>query len=274
MDQQTQRIKLPKKVTGLHILDEIVKDTHEVIRKRKSTLPFESLRAMVEASHSQTNSLSDRLIHQRPHIIAEFKRKSPSRPNINMTADPLEIAESYLAGGASAMSILTEPVHFSGSPEDLSRIRQVIDLPLLRKDFIIDPYQIYEARHIGADLILLIGRILNETQIREFTALAHELGLEVLFEIHNLDELKPLGDTPIDFLGVNCRDLTKFQTNLQLLLEIVSDLPSNIPLVAESGIAGPKDVRRLFQAGYQLFLVGEYLMSSDQPANRLADLWQ
>lgn len=258
----------------MDILDKIVQHTHGVIAQRRATIPLAAIRNLAETAPPDSPSLKAKLCDPRPHIIAEFKRKSPSLPDINMNADPIEIAKKYQAGGASAISVLTEPQFFAGSLDDLKRIRQTVDLPILRKDFIVDPYQIYEAKAMGANLILLIGRILDETQIRDFCHLAHQLGMEVLFEIHHLTEWAKAENAAIDFLGVNCRDLTRFQTNLQMLVDMADKLPRHLPLVAESGIAGRDEVRRLHQAGYKLFLVGQYLMRGDDPAASLKALYQ
>lgn len=258
----------------MHILDQIVQHTHGVIAERQQQLSLPQIRVAAEKTTSVASPLRQALARQHPLIIAEFKRKSPSRPNINVTADPVSVARAYEAGGAAAMSVLTEPGFFAGSPDDLRRIRPQVNLPLLRKDFIIDPYQIYEAKALGANLILLIARILEPSQIRDFCQLAHELDMEVLFEIHHLEELDKIRDAAIDFLGVNCRDLSKFQTNLDVLVDAAQQLPKNWPWVAESGIAGPDDVRKLYETGYQLFLVGEYLMREGETAARLESLWR
>lgn len=256
----------------MHILDQIVGDTRLLIAKRKEQQSLAAMQLAAEQSTTPTYSLAKKLVQKKPHIIAEFKRKSPSRPNINLQAEPVTIAKSYDAGGASAMSILTEPNYFAGNLDDLNTIRQAVSLPLLRKDFVIDPYQIFEAKANGANLILLIGRILESSQIQDFTALAHSLEMEVLYEIHHLEEWEKAKHAGVDFLGVNCRDLTKFQTNLEMFIELYPKLPHHIPLVAESGISCPGDVARLYQTGYQLFLVGEYLMRQADPAMQLRAL--
>lgn len=258
----------------MHILDKIVNHTRGVIAQRQAELSLAQMRALAEKQGSTVAPLSAALGKNHPLVIAEFKRKSPSRPNINLQAQPVAIARAYEQGGAAAMSVLTEPEFFAGHPDDLKAIRQAVSLPLLRKDFIIDPYQIFEAKAMGANLILLIARILEPSQVRDYCQLAHELGMEILFEIHHLEELDVLRDAKIDFLGVNCRDLTKFQTNLDVLLEVGKQLPSDWPWVAESGISSPEDVQRLYQAGYQLFLVGEYLMREGTPAQALEALWR
>ncbi len=256
----------------MDILSKIVERTAHTLAGRKAATPLSALEARIRDAGRQTISLKARLTEPRPHVIAEFKRKSPSRPNINLTADPVAIARQYQAGGASAMSVLTEPDFFGGSPDDLRAIRPHVSMPLLRKDFMIDPYQFYEAREMGADLVLLIARILEPAQLAEFSRLAGELGLETLCEVHNLEELEKVGDAPIDFLGVNCRDLKRFETNLDHLVDITGSLPAGAPWVAESGIHAPADLQRLHRAGYQLFLIGEYLMKSGDPAARLQEL--
>lgn len=258
----------------MDILTKIVTHTRQLVEERRASLPLDQLKQRLPLPRTALPSLLAKLVEDRPHIIAEFKRKSPSKPTINLKADPCDIARQYTAGGASALSVLTEPTFFAGSLDDLAAIRPTTDLPLLRKDFIIDPYQIYEARAHGANLVLLIARILQPAEVAEFTNLAHSLGMEVLFEIHHPDELVNLGDAAVDFLGVNCRDLKKFATNLDHLIAMTADLPPNIPWVAESGITGPQDVRRLADAGYQAFLVGEHLMRSEDPATRLRELVQ
>lgn len=256
----------------MDILDTIVRHTRDIIAARQRALPTAELIAQCRASAHAPQSLRARLAVPGPHVIAEFKRRSPSKPSINPDADPVAIATAYARGGASAMSVLTEPGFFGGSPDDLRAIRTQVQLPLLRKDFMVDPYQFYEARAMGADLVLLIARCLERSQLAEYTALAHELGLEVLCEIHDLDELEVVGDAPVDFLGVNCRDLKKFDTNLERLIEIARHLPAHLPLVAESGIGGRDDLWRLYEHGYRLFLIGEFLMRSDQPDRALQEL--
>lgn len=256
----------------MDILETIVQHTREIIASRQRVMSTADLIALCRNLDQPTRSLNARLAQKGPHVIAEFKRRSPSKPSINPNADPVAIAKAYAQGGASAISVLTEPGFFGGSPDDLRAIRAAVDLPLLRKDFMVDPYQFYEARAMGADLVLLIARCLERQQLAEFTALAHELGLEVLCEIHDLEELAVVGDAPVDFLGVNCRDLKKFDTNLDRLIDIARHLPAHLPLVAESGIGGQDDLQRLFQHGYRLFLIGEFLMRSDQPDRALQGL--
>ncbi|CAM2007419.1 indole-3-glycerol phosphate synthase TrpC [Acanthopleuribacter pedis] len=257
----------------MDILSQIVADTVETIKKRKQTLSLNDLQARAGASSHPHHSLKAKVAADpKPHIIAEFKRKSPSRPNINMNADPVAVAQTYEAGGASAMSVLTEPDYFAGAPEDLQAVRRAVAMPLLRKDFVVDPYQLFEAKAWGADLVLLIARILEPAQLAELNAAAQELGLETLCEVHNREELAVVGTTPVDFLGVNCRDLKKFSTNLDQLIDIVDDLPDHAVWVAESGIGGREDVARLEAVGYRAFLVGEHLMRNTDPGAEIGNL--
>lgn len=256
----------------MDILERIVTYTRGCVDERKRHQPLATLKQRIQDAAYQPISLAKR--EGGPHVIAEFKRKSPSRPNIDLAADPANITKAYEAGGAAAISVLTEPGYFGGSPEDLRAVRRTVSLPVLRKDFIIDPYQIYEARLWGADLVLLIARILSEEQIAEYTALAHELGLEVLFEIHHQDELEKLGDVPVDLLGVNCRDLKKFTTSLDHMIDLAAHLPKRMPWVAESGIGSRADVERLMEAGYRFFLIGEHLMKQADPSQALKALIQ
>lgn len=252
-----------------NILDLIVSDTKAVIEHRQQLRPLSKLKQL-KPSHEPV-SLVKKLVEHHPHIIAEFKRKSPSKPNINLEADPIETALRYERGGASAISVLTEPLYFGGSPEDLVQVRKHVALPLLRKDFLIDPYQIFEARFLGADLVLLIAKILNQHQLKEYCQLAHDLGMEVLCEIHELAELETINGAPIDLLGVNCRNLQRFETNIENFATLASQLPKHTPWVAESGINNPQDLRQVYQSGYQLFLIGEHLMAHPQPEKRLKE---
>lgn len=256
----------------MDILTRIVKRTHEIVAERAQQISVADLKARIADMDHKPISLNARLEEKRPHVISEFKRRSPSKPSINPDANPVEVAKAYEAGGASAMSVLTEPDFFSGSPDDLHAVRAAVSMPLLRKDFLVDPYQFYEARAMGADLVLLIARCLERNQLAEYTLLAQELGLEVLCEIHGLDELEIVGDAPVDFLGVNCRDLKKFDTNIERLIDVAAQLPQDTPLVAESGIHSREDLWRLYEHGYSLFLIGEYLMRSDRPDATLQEL--
>ncbi len=256
----------------MHILDSIVAKTREVVRGRKSEMSLIEMRAAADQAIHTPRSLTAKLALGKPLVIAEFKRKSPSKPHINPLADPAAMAGAYQAGGAAAMSVLTEPHYFAGSMGDLAAVRQRVDLPLLRKDFMIDEYQFYEARQAGADVVLLIARILDRERLHSFCLLAQELGMEVLCEIHHPEELTTVADAPIDFLGLNCRDLTRFTTRIDRLIDLVGDLPEHVPKVAESGIHSREDLWRLYRAGYAYFLIGEYLMTGGEPERRLRGL--
>lgn len=256
----------------MDILERIVAKTRKTVAQRANIKSLEQIKTEAENYVYQPISLRARLVEQRPQVIAEFKRKSPSKSSINPEAEPVWVAEQYESGGASAMSILTETDFFAGSIEDLKAVRQAVKMPLLRKDFLVEPYQFFEARAMGADLVLLIARCLSREQLASYTLLSHALGMEVLCEIHDLQELEIVDDAPIDFLGVNCRDLQKFDTNIGRLADLAADLPQGIPLVAESGIHTRDDLWRLYDHGYQLFLIGEYLMRSTHPQMALHEL--
>jgi indole-3-glycerol phosphate synthase len=201
-------------------------------------------------------------------VLAEIKRRSPSAGPIRADADPAAIAAEYQAGGAAALSVLTDREYFDGSLAALAAARGAVDLPLLRKDFIIDPLQIWEARAAGADAILLIVRILTDDQLAELSGLAAELGLDALVEVHDREELaRALGSGAV-VVGINNRDLKTFTTDLALSLDVAPTVDPAITLVAESGIRSADDVRRLGQAGVDAVLVGESLMR--QPDVRVA----
>lgn len=193
-------------------------------------------------------------------LLAEIKNRSPSAGPIREGADPVEVARSYEAGGAAALSVLTDEQFFGGSLQALQRVREAVALPLLRKDFIIDPVQIWEARAAGADAILLIVRILTDAQLRDLHDEARALGLDVLVEIHDpaeLDRALAIGAT---LIGVNNRDLSTFRTDLVLSLTVAPDIDPEVTLVAESGIRTSEDVQRLGAVGVDAILVGESLM--------------
>ncbi len=193
-------------------------------------------------------------------LLAEIKRRSPSAGDIRAGADPVEVALAYRAGGAAAISVLTDGPFFGGSLDDLARVRAAVDLPLLRKDFVIAPVQISEARAAGADAILLIVRILDDAQLADLSAFAHSLGLDVLVEVHDAGELERALGIGATLIGINNRDLGTFRTDLDLSLELAQGVDPSVTLVAESGIRTGDDVRRLGAAGVDAVLVGESLM--------------
>jgi indole-3-glycerol phosphate synthase len=196
-------------------------------------------------------------------LLAEIKRRSPSAGAIREGADPVDVARAYRQGGAAALSVLTDRDFFGGSMEVLRAVRAVVELPLLRKDFIIDPLQVWEARGAGADAILLIVRILSDAQMGELHDLAREQGMDVLIEAHDEEELHRAGAVGGDLIGVNNRDLDTFRTDLELSIRLARAVPPEITLVAESGIRSAGDVLRLGAAGVDAILVGESLMRQD-----------
>jgi len=203
-------------------------------------------------------------------IIAEFKRQSPSKGIINNSVSPLEVTSAYETYGASGVSILTDTDFFGGSSEDVLKVRNHLHIPLLRKDFMIDEYQFYEAKSIGADVILLIASCLSPAQVQEFTDLAHELNMEVLLEIHTEEELKHFNSN-IDLVGINNRNLKDFKVDLQHSVQLKNLLPKDVVSVAESGIYNLEDFMYLKEKGFEGFLMGEYFMRNPDPAKAFED---
>jgi len=201
-------------------------------------------------------------------IIAEFKRKSPSKGWICPNADSREIAMAYHRAGATAISVLTDSFFFGGNCQDLISVRPLINSPLLRKDFLIDPIQVYQSKAIGADVILLIATALTREEVQTMASLAHQLGLEVLLEIHSERELEYLCPE-IDVVGVNNRNLNTFETSVNISFELVKTIPDKFLKISESGLSEPKIVKSLRKAGFQGFLMGEHFMKEESPGNAL-----
>lgn len=211
-----------------------------------------------------------------PAVIAEIKKASPSRGLIRADFDPVWLAQRYQAGGAAALSVLTDEPFFQGSLRNLELTSAAASLPCLRKDFIVDEYQIVEARAHNADAILLIAAALTDTELKRFSAASCGLELDVLVEVHSADELdrvlSSLGEGGADAIGVNNRDLKTFEVNLQISLDLASRIPAGVVRVAESGIASSEDIGRLLAAGFDAFLIGESLMRQADPGEALAGL--
>jgi indole-3-glycerol phosphate synthase len=205
-------------------------------------------------------------------MIAEVKRASPSKGDIRPNLDVAAVVSAYEQAGARAISILTEERHFKGSLMDLRQARQASGLPLLRKDFIIDPYQVWEAAEAGADAILLIVAALKLKQLKELYDEATAAGLECLFEVHKRDELKTALAAGAALVGINNRDLKTFKVNLETTLNLIEFVPKMVPVVSESGIKSSNDVARLAQAGVAAILVGEVLMLSQDPGEKVREL--
>lgn len=219
------------------------------------------------------NALEARIKDGQPAVVAEIKKASPSKGILRKSFDPAAIAVSYQRGGAAALSILTDETFFGGSNMDLQSARAACSLPCLRKDFIIDPYQVYEARALGSDCILLIVSALGDAQLRELADLALHLGMDVLTEVHNSEELESalLLETPL--IGINNRDLHTFETRLEATLSLISAIPSNRIIVTESGIRYRKDIAQMRSRGVHAFLVGEAFMVAADPGEELGALF-
>lgn len=213
-------------------------------------------------------SLKQNLLSLPIGIIAEFKRKSPSKGWLNQQANLLEVTTGYQQAGAAGISILTDAEFFGGSVEDVITVRDKISCPILRKDFVVDKFQIYEAKAIGADVVLLIAAALTIPQVKNFARLAHQLGLEVLLEVHNKEELNYLNEY-IDIVGVNNRNLHTFEVNIDTSLELANLIPYTFIKISESGISEIQTIKILKQAGYQGFLIGEYFIKEKNPADAL-----
>ena len=237
------------------------------------------LAALVEQARSQSpprdfvGALRTRIAASEPAVIAEIKKASPSRGVLRTVYDPAAIARRYQAGGATCLSVLTDRDYFQGAPEHLTAARAACSLPVLRKDFVIDPYQVAEARALGADAILLIVAALDDAQLAELELSATLFGLAVLVEVHNARELRRALSLRAPLIGINNRDLKTFEVTLETTLELLPQIPPERIAVTESGILEPGDVARLRGAGVQAFLVGEAFMRAADPGAALADLF-
>lgn len=257
-------------------LDEILSCRRRQVAEDRATNDSQQLRRRAEeiragrARHRLGAALQK---NQGIGIIGEFKRASPSLGEIRRDADPAEVARLYAAAGVCAISVLTEPEFFGGSLEDLRRVRAVADLPILRKDFIVDEYQIDEAAIAGADAILLIVAALTCEELARFRARAEdELGLDALIEVHSAAEMKCATNLGATLIGVNNRDLRTFSTSLETSKELAPFAPAGATLISESGIASPADIRQLAQCGYRGFLIGESLMRAPDPGAFIREL--
>lgn len=258
------------------VLKKIIARKLEEVAERRQRVPFAELekRASAQASARQfVEAVAARVDNGQPAIIAEVKKASPSKGVIRANFDPVAIAASYESGGAACLSVLTDIDFFQGSDAYLQAARAACSLPVLRKDFTIDPYQVIEARALGADCILLIAAALSDDQLDELSDVALQWGLDVLVEVHNRAELEralPLGNR---LLGINNRDLHTFEVTLQTTVDLLDDLPDDIIVVSESGVHTRDDVALLRQHGVNAFLVGEAFMRAPDPGKELHRLF-
>lgn len=241
------------------ILDTIIAHKREELVATKQGMPLEVLKDKAPFENP-CRSIKQALLQHGAGIIAEFKRRSPSRPNLNLHADIAEHVRHYENSGAAAISVLTDQHFFGGSLTDFETVRSTVKVPLLRKDFIVDPYQVYEAKAHGADVILLIAAVLEQGEMKELASLANELGMEVLLEIREEEELAGRLSKHITMVGVNNRNLKTFEVDVEQSVRLVNAIPDEFVKVSESGISSPAVLPRLIQLGYQGFLIGEALM--------------
>lgn len=249
----------------MNILDQIVLRKKVEVAHAKQQVPIAELE---KASHFSRNTYSFKeflLAKERTGIIAEFKRKSPSKGLINGVSTVAEVTSGYAAAGASALSVLTDVDFFGGAPQDLLQARAANDIPLLRKDFMIDEYQLLEAKAWGADIVLLIAAILSPTEIKHLSAVAKSIGLNVLLEVHNREELQRSICPDLDAIGVNNRNLADFTVNIQTSFDLVDEIPSEFMKISESAISAVSTIKDLKQVGFNGFLIGENFMKTNDP---------
>jgi indole-3-glycerol phosphate synthase len=258
------------------ILKQILQVKAEEVATGAAARPLKQLRAEVESAPPVRDFLGALKASQaagRAAVIAEIKKASPSQGVLREGFDPAAIARSYAAAGASCLSILTDNPFFHGRAEYLRQGREACALPVLRKDFMIDPWQVYESRLMGADCILLIVRALGDAQMAELAGTASDLGMDALLEVHDREELDRALALKPPFIGINNRDLTSFRTDMGITLALLHRIPDGCLVVTESGIKSREDVQRMRKHGVHGFLVGETFMRADDPGQKLAELF-
>ena len=259
-----------------NILEQILATKREEIDLRRTLVPEQQLLDKMADGHTPlgfVSALQRRASEQKPGVIAEIKKASPSKGVIRADFNPAAIATSYATANATCLSILTDEQYFQGHDDYLREVRQVVTLPLLRKDFTIDAYQVYEARAMGADCILLIVSALKPADLRDLYALAQSVGLDVLIEVHDAEELAIALALGPDLIGINNRNLKTFNTNLETTIDLLSNIPSDVVVVTESGISTVADVSRMQANNVHCFLVGEAFMRATDPGQALSDLF-
>ncbi|KRA53606.1 indole-3-glycerol-phosphate synthase [Pseudoxanthomonas sp. Root65] len=258
------------------ILNTILARKADEIAERSARVSLADLRARI-ADAPPTRGFADALnamvAQGDPAVIAEVKKASPSKGVIRPDFRPADIAVSYEFGGAACLSVLTDVDFFQGADEYLKQAREACTLPVLRKDFTVDPYQVYEARVLGADCILLIVAALDDGQLVDLSGLAMQLGMDVLVEVHDIDELERALQVPVPLVGINNRNLRTFEVSLQTTLDMKEAVPKDRLLVTESGILVPEDVATMRDAGINAFLVGETFMRAEEPGEALRQLF-
>ena len=250
----------------MNILDQIVAHKREELKRSKTMRPLEEVMKTLFYDRKCISLATSLRTKNNTGIIAEFKRRSPSKGWFSQVASPESIVKSYEKFGAAGVSILTDNEFFGGNLKDLEAGRNILDCPILRKDFMIDEYQFHEAKASGADVVLLIAAILTIEEVRKFSKLAHELGMEVLLEIHNQKELNHICEE-IDMVGVNNRDLKTFLVDINQSIELSKNIPDHLLKISESGIDSIDTILKLREAGFEGFLLGEQFMKSKEPGN-------
>lgn len=253
------------------ILDRIISDTREQLVRRRRDVPVSRLEGGLYFGRAPAD-FSAALRGRGLAVIAEVKRASPSKGVIREGVDPAAIAREYEVHGAAAVSVLTEPQHFLGSLDDLESVRSAVGLPLLRKDFLIDPYQLVEARAGGADAVLLIATVLEKSHLHDLVQAAGELRLTPLVEVHELKEIDRIDFDEVSILGVNNRDLHTFEVDIDHSLRVFEHVPRGIIRVSESGLSSADELRRLLEHGVDAALIGESLMRTESPGEALEQL--
>lgn len=248
----------------MNILDKIIADKYKEVELKKSLIPATQLENSV-LFNREANSLADTLRNSTTGIIAEHKRRSPSKSVINQSVSVQDVAEGYQTAGVCGMSVLTDGKYFGGSLDDLLLARSSVTIPLLRKEFIIDEYQLLEAKAYGADVILLIAAVLSRDQIKSLSEFAKSLSLDVLLEVHNQEELQKSIMPSLDMLGVNNRNLKTFEVSTNISKSLCTQIPDDFIKVSESGISSIEAIKDLKQYGYKGFLIGENFMKTENP---------
>ena len=254
----------------MNILDNIISVKKEEVREKKALVPVSELKNFPYFKSACNSLVSQLIMEGSTGIIAEFKRKSPSKGIINDQVQIGPVVESYDAHGAAGISILTDENFFGGSNDDVMYARSIVQVPILRKDFVIDEYQLIEAKAIGASVILLIAACLSPQRVQELALFAKKLGLEVLLEIHDDTELQHICEE-VDIVGVNNRDLKTFTVDVQRSIELAEQIPAEKIKISESGISDVDTIIRLMDHGYKGFLIGENFMKQPEPSIAFAD---